>query len=172
MMQQLRSRRQSGDTIIEVTMALSILAVVLTSAFVAANRAYMIGQNARERTEMINLAQAQAEQLKSFRDSNNWDAFTTKTSGVGATSYACPTGASPCFHMISVPVSGGTTKWEPSPGQTTALSSNGSIAITGIVGPSSADFEIVYSLTLRGSSLPATNRIPIKLANLDGIVAP
>lgn len=172
MMQQLRNRRQSGDTIIEVTMALSILAVVLTSAFVAANRAYIIGQNARERTEMINLAQAQAEQLKSFRDTNDWAAFTAKTSGPGATSTDCPTGVYSCFQMVAVSGGGGTTKWEPSPGKMAALSSNGSIAITGTAGPTSADFKIVYSLNLRGSSVPATNRIPIKLANLEGIVAP
>ena len=72
---------QRGDTLIEVTMALSILAVVLTSGFLAANRAYIIGQNARERTEMISLAQAQAEQLKNFRDTHTWNVSYTVLPG-------------------------------------------------------------------------------------------
>jgi Tfp pilus assembly protein PilV len=153
---------QRGDTIIEVTIALSILAIVLTSGFLTANRAYLIGQNARERTEIINLAQAQAEQLKNFRDVHTWNTFL----GGITTSSNCPSGTSTtCFHMTALGV--------PAVGPISAVSSNGSIAITSPVidpGGKFADFEIVYVLTPRGGGVQETNRIPMKLANLDGII--
>jgi type II secretory pathway pseudopilin PulG len=158
-------RNQHGDTLVEVTIALSILAAVLTSGFLTANRAYMIGQNARERTEIINLAQAQAEQLKNFRDTHTWNEF---LGGITTTS-SCPTGVSSCFHMA---LDSATGKWVPAGGSTPAISSNGSITITNpVIGPLGkfADFEIVYVLNPRGGGVPETNRIPVELANLDGI---
>lgn len=155
-------RNERGDTLIEVTLALSILAVVLTSGFVTANRAYIIGQNARERTEIINLAQAQAELLKNYRDIHNWNEFTTGT--VPSTS-GCPTGISPCFHMTSTP-----TVLSPVGGSLAAISTNGSISIVrGTTNATYAEFEIVYVLNPRGGGVTSTNRIPMKLANLDGI---
>ena len=154
-------RNQRGDTLVEVTIALSILATVLTSGFLIANRAYMIGQNARERTEIVNLAQAQAERLKNYRDVNTWTDF-----GGGITaSPSCPSelGITSCFYMTASGV--------PIAGSTSAISSNGSIAITKIldVPGKYADFEIVYALNPRGGGAVETNRIPVKLADLDGI---
>jgi len=157
---------QRGDTLIEVTLALSILAVVLTSGFVTANRAFIVGQNARERTEIINLAQAQAEQLKNFRDTHTWNAFLNgSATGVDTVpNSTCPTGISACFHMTA----GGV----PAGGQVAPTSSNGFIAITRTSGldPKFADFEIVYTLNPRGGGIAETNRIPMKLANIDGIL--
>ncbi len=144
---------QHGDTLIEVTMALSILAVVLTSGFLTANRAYILGQNARERTEIINLAQAQAEQLKNFRDIHTWNGF------IGA----IPSGSTG-FHMLA--------NGSPASGPVSAISTNGSISINTVsVDPANkfAKFIIVYVLQPRGGGVPATNRIPVELANLDGI---
>ena len=158
------SRNQRGDTLIEVTMALSILAVVLTFGFLTANRAYMIGQNARERTEIINAAQAQAEQLRNSRDMQTWNQF---LGGITTTS-SCPSGATPCFHMALDSVTG---KWVPAGGSVPAVSSNGSIAITNsvVIPGKSASFEIVYVLDPRGGGAPETNSIPVGLSDLDGI---
>lgn len=157
---------QRGDTLIEVTIALSILAVVLTSGFLTANRAFILGQNARERTEIINLAQAQAEQLKNFRDTNSWSQF---IGAIPTTASGCPSGiTTPCFNIALDTATG---KWLPTAGSTPAVSSNGTIVITTIsVDPGkSADFAIVYVLNPRGGGVTETNRIPVKLANLDGI---
>ena len=41
---------QRGDTLVEVVMAMAILAVVLISAFNVANMSYHLGMQARERT--------------------------------------------------------------------------------------------------------------------------
>lgn len=68
-------RRQAGDTLVEVAIALTILASVLSAAFVVSNRVTRLGISARERTQAINLIQEQAEALKSFRDSRSWTSF-------------------------------------------------------------------------------------------------
>lgn len=151
---------QRGDTLIEVTIALSILAAVLSSGFLTANRAFIIGQNARERTEIINLAQAQAEQLKNFRDTRTWNAF---LGAIPVSSSGCPSDISPCFSMLS-----GT----PTGGPQAAISSNGLIAITRTDDPVAnkySIFKIVYVLNPRGGGAQETNSITMKLANLDGI---
>lgn len=69
------SRNERGDTLVEVTIALTILSAVLMSAFVVANRAYQVGLSANERTRQIALAQRQAELLTNFRDSHTWKQF-------------------------------------------------------------------------------------------------
>ena len=56
-------------------------------------------------------------------------------------------------------------------GEVPAISSNGYIAITRTSETSKfAVFEIVYVLNPRGGGVPETNRIPMKLADLDGIL--
>ena len=68
-------RNDRGDTLVEVTIALAILASVLTAAYVVSNRAYILGQQSRERSELVNEAQQQAEALKVFRDTHRWFEF-------------------------------------------------------------------------------------------------
>lgn len=57
--------KQSGDTIIEVLLAMSIIGLVLGAAFGIANRSVQIGQNAQERTEALKIAESQLELFKS-----------------------------------------------------------------------------------------------------------
>lgn len=66
----MKSRRywQSGDTLVEVVMALAILAVTLVTSFDLSNRSYSEGFQAREHTQAIYLAQEQAEKLYAFRN--------------------------------------------------------------------------------------------------------
>src|SRR4051812_29097292 len=68
-------RREAGDTLIEVTIALSILATVLISSTVIATKAFRTGQSARERTTLAMASQGQMEDLRAFRDNNTWDHF-------------------------------------------------------------------------------------------------
>lgn len=62
------SRDQAGDTLVEVVMALAILAVTLVTAYNIANNAYSEGLQSREQTQAIYLAQEQAEHLYLYRD--------------------------------------------------------------------------------------------------------
>ena len=57
--------RQVGDKIIEVLLAMSVIGLVLGSAFGIANRSVQIGQDAQERTEALKIAESQLEIFKS-----------------------------------------------------------------------------------------------------------
>lgn len=56
---------QEGDTIVEVILAMAMLALVLFSAWAITNRASQISLAARQRTEMVNQLKEQAELIKS-----------------------------------------------------------------------------------------------------------
>ncbi len=56
--------KQRGDTIIEVLLAMSIIGLVLGSAFGIANRGVASGRSAQERTEALKIAESQLELLK------------------------------------------------------------------------------------------------------------
>ena len=62
-------RAQRGDTLIEVTLALAILASVIASTTALAASAFRLGQNARQRTEAASLMQQASEMLRNQRDS-------------------------------------------------------------------------------------------------------
>ncbi len=59
---------QRGDTIVEVVIALAILASILVSTFSLIVRAYALGRAANERTQIVNLVQQQSERLRNMRD--------------------------------------------------------------------------------------------------------
>jgi len=167
-------RKERGDTLIEVTIALSILATVISSGYVMANRAYNIGQAARERSQVINLAQAQIEQLKNFRDTHTWDYFLNdssyglKTVMAGST---CPSGISQCFHMIPATIAG-VTQYVPAKDSQTLPGTGGTIAFTGTPGspdPDVADLQVKFDFPLRGGG-DAVNNTSVKLVNIEGII--
>lgn len=61
-----RAAKQAGDTIIEVLFAMSIVGIVLGSAFGMMNLATKTGRSAQERTEALKVAESQLELLKKF----------------------------------------------------------------------------------------------------------
>ena len=83
------SRRQAGDTLVEVLLATVILSIVLSGAYTLSNRATRINQQAFERTQITNLLQQQAELARSARDSYNpqspatqpWDGIVGRAQG-------------------------------------------------------------------------------------------
>ena len=72
----LRINNQRGDTLVEVTLAVAILAMVLASAYAVIARAAKIGQSAKERSQAVALVQQQAEIIQSFAI-RDWDGFIT-----------------------------------------------------------------------------------------------
>lgn len=114
-----------GFTLIEVVMAMVIIGVVVIGAFVLANRAFNIGQSSRERTQAAQLAQEQAEALRSLRDtSSSWDAFRSSINASFATSPVDPASPSTCRNVDVVGLEGeffhvertsGGNAWQPQP---------------------------------------------------------
>jgi len=55
---------QAGDTIVEVVIAIAVIAVVITGAFVITNRSLTAVRDSQEHSEALSLLQGQVEQLR------------------------------------------------------------------------------------------------------------
>lgn len=94
-------KQQSGDTLIEVTIAITIVATILTSAIALSTRAVRLGIAARERSQAAQLLQQQAEGLRALRDTKSWSDFTGAIDPVAGG-----------FHIERVEPSPGVYKWQ------------------------------------------------------------
>lgn len=64
-----RSRSQAGDTIVEVMIALMIIASILTGAFLLSNKSNDSMRSSQEHTEALQLLQGQIEQTRALATS-------------------------------------------------------------------------------------------------------
>lgn len=62
------ARKQAGDTIVEVLMAIVVISVIIAGAYQVTNQGLRIGQNAIERTQASEVSEGQAEVLRTLRD--------------------------------------------------------------------------------------------------------
>ena len=83
-------QKPAGDTLIEVMIAFAILSSVIGISFSGAMAGYKSTLAAQDRTQATLLAQYQADGLKTYRDSLEWDdetgglpSFLNGSSGVG-----------------------------------------------------------------------------------------
>lgn len=65
--------RHRGDTLVEVLFALAILATFVGFSFTGAVSGYKFALASQNRTQAIFVAQHQADGLKTYRDSLDWD---------------------------------------------------------------------------------------------------
>jgi prepilin-type N-terminal cleavage/methylation domain-containing protein len=171
---------QRGDTLIEVTMALAILAVVLLSATLITTRAFRLGQTARERTMVAEAAQVQAEALRSFRDNRTWTEFLNGGS-IGGVSYngvlngdaAVPVGCkstATCFHMAPKALGPGASEYVPTGGAVggSVPTSYIEIAVTpnGFSPPTSVDVVVSYGFVELGGTTQNLGHIKTTLTNI------
>ncbi len=61
-------KKDSGDTIIEVLIAIAVVSSVLALTYVTMNRNLLLTRDAQERTEASKLAQGQIEAMKALSD--------------------------------------------------------------------------------------------------------
>ena len=66
-------QKRAGDTLVEVMLAFAILSAVISVAFSGAMGSYRSALTAQNRTQALFLAQYQADGLKTYRDSLDWD---------------------------------------------------------------------------------------------------
>lgn len=69
----MRRPNERGETLVEVVMALGVLSLVLVSSYALATGTFRLGRGAGQRTQAVNYLQQQAEALRSYRNSTNWD---------------------------------------------------------------------------------------------------
>lgn len=176
----MRYMGQRGDTLIEVTFALTILASVLIGATAIALGAFRTGELAKERTQVSQDAQLQAEALRTFRDNHTWDEFrfglgptTPGVENVGT--HTCHFDSTQrCFHMTVEGTTG--REWYPQqdvydPSLASSVYVPTSFVEIRIL-PSAAPhtcsitFSVDYWFTPQGSQPEQRNHITTQLANL------
>lgn len=72
-------RNTTGDTIVEVLIAVAVVSLVLGAAFATVNRTLRNAQQAREHTEALNLLQGQLERTKALTKTPGNTVFTGST---------------------------------------------------------------------------------------------
>lgn len=177
-MQQRLCTNERGDTLIEVTFALTILSVVLLGSTGVATKAFQLGQHAKERTQLSSEAQQQMEALRSFRDNRTWDGFVLGSStgaydyeGVLSAGVDSGCRATPgCFHMELAQTGATTSEYVPVGG-----TSSGTVAASYIEivaepdaasDPDTITFSINYGFEPLGGGPLATGHIKTILSNL------
>ncbi len=92
----LKKLRQNGDTIIEVLMALAVLSIVLTGAYVSSNRSFKNSRQAQERGEALKLIEGQVEQLKAMSEDGNGGIFSNLDYCISSGTIISPSGSANC----------------------------------------------------------------------------
>lgn len=170
-------RRERGDTLVEVTLALAILSSVLLGSMAIATRAFSISRTAQERTHVANEAQAQMETLRAFRDNHTWDEFLNGKSGqyygiLGASTTSCVPAPElvdgKCFHMRAATV-GAHQEFVPSGGSTVGSVPTSFIEITVSPGvgtpPEQVDIDISYGFQTSGGVSSNVGHLKTRLTN-------
>lgn len=67
--QSFMSRKQAGDTIVEVLIAIAVIATILVGAFLVSRTSLKQVRDSEERAQATNMVQGQLEQLRSIADS-------------------------------------------------------------------------------------------------------
>jgi hypothetical protein len=174
---------QRGDTLIEVTFALVILAAVLVSSSLLAVKGLQQAHSAQERTQIADEAQRQAEGLRSFRDNHTWAEFLNGSGGIysgvlnggGST---CQASGGPCFHVDTrATVPGITSEFVPLPNNMAGSVATSYIEIKatpdGAAPPQSVDVVISYGFLNAGGGPMNEGHIKLRFTNLKlGLATP
>ncbi len=78
-MSSMRILKQSGDTLLEVTLAIAVLGALLGGTYAIARRGLRVGQASQERIEALKVLEGQAERLRAYRDSSSWNLSSLST---------------------------------------------------------------------------------------------
>jgi prepilin-type N-terminal cleavage/methylation domain-containing protein len=95
------SRRQAGDTIIEVLIAVSILALVMTVAYQSTSRSLQNGIDSSSRQQALALAEQQIEIIKNAA-ANNVSAYQAYVAAGGGSFCIAPSNMSANYGISSV----------------------------------------------------------------------
>jgi Tfp pilus assembly protein PilV len=69
------AKAERGDTIVEVLIAMAVLALIITGADVAVNRTAKSALDVQEHAQALKLVESQAEALRNYNGSASFDCF-------------------------------------------------------------------------------------------------
>ncbi len=95
-------RNQTGDTIVEVLIAIAIVSVVLVGAYVTTNKNIQSTQDAQERTQAVKLVESQIEYLRAAGTIASGDCFNAGSAQIAAGAQ----GTNPCIITASGAIAG------------------------------------------------------------------
>ena len=102
--------RQEGDTIVEVLIAIAIVSLVLTGAYIVTNKNTAAMQGTQERVQAQHVAEGQIEALRAQNGlTTSGDCFDTdgnETSGPGCSSISVPGSGATYTASVQGPVAG------------------------------------------------------------------
>lgn len=133
----------SGDTIVEVLIALAILTLVLGGAYYTASQSYRNDLSAQEHTEALTVAQTQIENLRTYGDTFNNSTSCLKVAGGSLSAVGSPSTTN-CW------MSGGSTNvYYGNSGQSNCLAGDNTSYCYNVqisnLGPVSISTTIVYT---------------------------
>lgn len=103
-------KSSDGDTIIEVLIAITVLATVLTAGYLSANRSTNATRRSQERSEATKIAESQIEALKSLSADATANIFNRTTFCITSTFTVSPTFSIPALSAENF------TTYPPAPG--------------------------------------------------------
>lgn len=89
---------QTGDTIVEVLIAITVISMVLVGAYIATNNNTLANQTTQERAQAVQLVQSQIEQLRAAGSINDGWCF---SGGKAQQATGLQNGTDPCLQTSS-----------------------------------------------------------------------
>ena len=83
-------RKQRGDTLVEVVLAIAILGSVLTIAYRMSTESFQLGVDSREHIQAVNVAQQQAEELRWYASQQMMKGTSLLSTANGTLLFQCP----------------------------------------------------------------------------------
>lgn len=84
-----RRSKQSGDTIVEVLVAIAIVSAVLTGAFIVTQKSAQAVRGSQEHAEMAQILQGQVEAIRALALTSTDDVSGVFANGAGSSQYFC-----------------------------------------------------------------------------------
>lgn len=78
-------KNNSGQSLVELLVAVSIIAIALTAVSLLALRSLQLSEAARDREKAVILAKTKIEEVRKERDSEFWSVFRDSSLGIGTT---------------------------------------------------------------------------------------
>ena len=143
------SRRQAGDTIVEVLIAIAVIATILAGAFVLSRNSLKQVRDSEERAQATNLLHGQIEQLRAIGNGGDHEVQTEIKSGMKfCLSGAALAPSANCQHMGDNGLYTVVMQTDPTPTSAGTYTVTGTVTWPSVNGNTSR-VQLVYRATIQ-----------------------